>query len=123
MTTKSTRSKKSAAADPAALRPAGRKLWDWVAAEFDFEEHDRALLFEACRTVDLIGDLHAVVEAEGPVIDSPQGRKAHPAAVEVRQQRITLARLLSALRIPTEDEERPQRRSGARGVYQIGRSA
>jgi hypothetical protein len=28
--------------------------------------------------------LEAIVKAEGPLIDSPQGRKAHPAAVELR---------------------------------------
>lgn len=59
------------------------------------------------------------------MVDSPQGTKAHPAAVEARQQRIALARLLAALRLPAGadgDEaqgRRPQRRVGARGVYGI----
>lgn len=59
------------------------------------------------------------------MVDSPQGTKAHPAAVEARAQKIALARLLAALRLPAgaEDDQasgrRPQRRSGPRGVYGI----
>ena len=127
MTTKPSSRRRTPSSKPLAghdaLRPSGRKLWDFAVDEFEFEEHERAVLLEACRTVDLLDDLHAAVEAEGPVLDSPQGRKAHPAAVEARQQRIALARLLSALRIPSEDDERPQQRHGARGVYSLGRSA
>jgi hypothetical protein len=59
-------------------------------------------------------------------VDSPQGVKPHPAAVEARQQSITLARLLNALRLPNGEEgdeqvgaRRPQRRPGVRGVSHI----
>lgn len=37
----------------------------------------------------------------GALVTSPQGVKANPAAVEARQQRIALARLLAALRLPS----------------------
>lgn len=110
---------------PKGTRDAGKRLWDSVLSEYELEEHERALLVEAVRTLDLLADLEALVRAEGAVIDSPQGRKAHPAAVEARQQRITLARLLAALRLPSGDESdrkagaRPQRRTGARGTYGI----
>lgn len=113
-------------APPEGTEEAGRRLWDSVLTEYELEEHERALLVEAVRTVDLLARLEVIVTEEGPVIDSPQGRKAHPAAVEGRQQRIALARLLAALRLPAGDEEdrqsgarRPQRRAGARGVYGI----
>ena len=104
---------------------AGRKLWRAVTASYDLEEHERLLLREAVRTADLIDRLEALVVAEGAVVDSPQGQKAHPAAVEGRQQRITLARLLAALRLPAGEEEpgqqqrRPQRRTGVRGVHRL----
>ncbi|MDQ3452051.1 MAG: hypothetical protein M3493_05025 [Actinomycetota bacterium] len=40
--------------------------------------------------------------------------------MEARQQRIALARLLAALRLPAgEVEQRPQRRVGVRGTYGI----
>lgn len=110
---------------PAGLRAPGRRLWDSISGEYELDEHEMALLVEAARTVDLCAELDARVRVDGPVIESPQGLKAHPAAVEARQQRIALARLLAALRMPAGAEEdkaqgrRPQRRTGARGVYGI----
>lgn len=104
----------------------GKRLWESIVSEYSLDEHELALLVEAVRTVDLCDKLDAAVRRDGPLIDSPQGLKAHPAAVEARQQRIALARILAALRMPAGDEEgdqvqgrRPQRRTGARGVYGI----
>ncbi len=108
------------------LGAAGARLWASVTDAWDLDVHEESLLRAACRTADLVERLDAEVEAEGVVIDSPQGRKAHPAAVELRQQRLTLARLLAALRMPqgTEGDQqataRPQRRGGARGVQSLG---
>jgi hypothetical protein len=109
---------------PAGTRASGRRLWQSVLAEYEFEEQELALLREVVRCVDLCDELDARVKVDGAVIDSPQGLKAHPAAVEARQQRITLARLLAALRVPLGDESekssgRPQKRVGVRGVYGI----
>lgn len=102
---------------------AGKALWRAVLDEYDLEEHEMLLLREAVRTVDVLDQLTELVANDGAVISSPQGDKAHPALVEARQQRITLARLLAALRLPAGEEEagdrRPQRRSGVRGVYGI----
>jgi hypothetical protein len=77
------------------------------------------------RTVDVLDELEARVAADGVMLSSSQGDRAHPALVEARQQRITLARLQAALRLPAGEEEggeqrRPQRRSGVRGVYGMG---
>jgi len=102
---------------------AGERLWRSVMDGFELDEHELTLLRSACATADHVEALDALVRSEGAVIESPQGRKAHPALVEVRQQRITLARLLAALRMPQGDEDegarRPQRR-GVRGVQMIG---
>lgn len=112
-------------APPEGTKAGGLQLWSTVLGDYELEEHELALLREAVRTVDLLDELDGIVKTEGAVIDSPQGRKAHPAAVEARQQRIALARVLAALRLPTGDEDnqaqsaRPQRRVGARGVYGI----
>jgi hypothetical protein len=92
---------------------------------YELEEHERVLLVEAVRTVDLLTELEALIRADGAVVESPQGRKAHPAAVEARQQRIALARLLAALRLPSGDEQdakRPPRRA-VRGVYGVATRA
>lgn len=89
-------------------------------AEYVLEEHELALLREACRTADLLDQLDTVARQYGPL--GADG-KAHSAVVEARQQRICLARVLAALRLPAGDEgdqqkgaRRPQRRS-VRGVY------
>jgi hypothetical protein len=62
--------------------------------------------------------LQALLDEEGLV----SGGKTHPALAEIRQQRITLARMLVALRIPAgEESDRPAgQRRGIRGVYQLG---
>ncbi len=111
---------------PQGVGAAARRLWSSVVDDFDLEEHERALLVEAVRTVDLLERLDAEVRRDGPMVESPQGMKAHPAAVEARQQRIALARLMAALRLPSGEEgdqqanaRRPQRRVGVRGTYGI----
>lgn len=81
---------------------------------YDLEPHETALLDSAAHTADLIADLQAVLDREGPMVAG----KPHPAAVELRQQRLTLGRLLAALRIPVDDTDRsslPAR--GPRGFY------
>jgi len=111
---------------PEGSREAGRRLWCSVVEEFDLEEHELALLREATRTVDLLDELDATVRRDGAVIVTAEGHpRAHPAAIEARQQRIALARVLSALRMPSGDEpaSRPQRRVGVRGTYATGGGA
>ena len=60
---------------------------------------------------------------EGVTNVSPQGVRAHPALVEARQQRVTLAKLVASLRIPVEEEEgasrTPQKRSGVRALSAV----
>ncbi len=110
---------------PAGLGTDALALWSSVIDSFDLEEHERALLVEACRTVDLLSKLEEELRRDGVLVESPQGVKAHPAATEARQQRIALARLLAAMRLPQGEEgdqqvgARPQRRGGVRGTYGI----
>jgi hypothetical protein len=100
-------------------------LWASITTDYDLEQHELALLIEAVRTVDALDLLDAAVRSEGAIVDSPQGSRANPALVEARAQRVVLARLLAALRLPCGEagdaklSARPQRRSGARGVYGI----
>jgi hypothetical protein len=118
---------------PAAPRKsgaAGRRLWRTVLETFDLQSHELELLRQLVRTADVISDLDAIVAADGLMSSSAQGPRVHPAAVEARQQRQTLGRLLAALQLPanvsddvdgTDDgSERTQRRSGFRGPYSVG---
>lgn len=112
---------------PAGSRASGCRMWSDVLGRYDLEEHELALLREMCRTVDLLDDLDAQVRRDGLMMPGPGGvLRVHPAAVEARQQKIALARMEAALRLPAGEEgdeqqgaRRPQRRSGARGVYSI----
>lgn len=104
---------------PPGLKAGGRKLWTSVTDEFDLAAHELTVLLQACRTVDSLDALEAIVREEGVTNVSPQGVRAHPALVEARQQRVTLAKLVASLRIPLDDDQqqgRTQRRVGVRAV-------
>lgn len=107
---------------PEELGESGRRLWDDFVSKFDFEEHELALLIEAARVKDRLDALDKIIRAEGMTIQSPHGPKAHPALVEARQQEIVLTRIVASLRLPDEEDERPQRRGGARGAYAARRA-
>lgn len=85
---------------PRGLGAAGRRLWKSVTDDFDLEGHEKLLLTEVCRTADLCNDLAARAAKTG-------GSKF---LVELRQQRLTLARLMSAMKLPSgiaEDQAPP----------------
>lgn len=109
---------------PDGIRAAGRSLWISITGEFDLDAQASSLLLQAARTADLLDDLEAEILAQGALVDSPQGRKANPAVVEARQQRVTLSRLLADLRqlLPGDETAnsgvRPPR-GGSRGPYKI----
>src|SRR3954467_13501001 len=107
---------------PAGAKADGKRLWSSILGEFELAEHEMALLRQAVYVADLCSELQAIVDVEGPLFTGPQGLKAHPALGELRAQRILLARLVVALRVPLGEEEsgagRTQRR-GVRGVYGI----
>src|SRR4051794_1437037 len=95
---------------PRGTGTAGRLLWKSITQAFDLEAHEQALLGQLVRVADRIEALDAIVDAEGVLSEG----KAHVALVEARLQRLALARLLTALRLPDVNEQRPQRR-GMRG--------
>ena len=75
----------------------GKRLWRKVIDSFDLDAPELLLLAEACRTADLCSRLQAELDETGPILDS--GR-LNPAAAELRQQRLVLARLISSLQLP-----------------------
>jgi hypothetical protein len=112
---------------PVGAGPSGRRLWRAVTAEFDLDEHERALLLALVRQVDRLDQLERLIVAEGLTVTGHGSVKIHPAVVEARQTAIAVARISAALRLPAGDEDgqavndpRPQRRSGVRGVYSVG---
>jgi hypothetical protein len=112
---------------PKGTKVHGARLWHDVVDRYELEQHELALLREMVRSVDLLDELHAIVQREGTIVAGPHESKPHPAVTEARQQKIALARLTAALRLPAGDEVldpvkgcRPQRRVGVRGVYALG---
>ena len=105
---------------PRGLGAAGRKLWDAGLADFDWAEHELAMLEEAARTRDRIVDLDKAVSTDGVMLTSSQGMRVHPAIAEGRQQRLALARLLVTLGVPPLEEDTLPKARGARGVYKGG---
>lgn len=103
---------------PKGLRASGRALWASLLADYDLSGHERVQLLQAARVADLLDDLAAVVAVEGVTVVDPvtAASRPSPLVIEMRQQRLTLARLIAALRVPDEQEARPQRRS-IRGAY------
>ncbi len=107
---------------PAETGQSARRLWSEVVGRFELDEHELALLTEAVRTIDLLDRLASVVDADGPMVTSARGERViHPAAIEARQQRVVLTRLVASLRLPEDSDVdiRPQRRGSARGAYAI----
>jgi hypothetical protein len=102
-------------------------LWRAVLADFDLDEHELTLLRQAVAVADVCEDLQAIVEADGLLVVSRLGeRRPHPALVELRMQRIVLARLIVALRVPLGEQDEAAGRSqyrGMRGVYLRGVSS
>lgn len=103
---------------PVGLRLGGRRLWNQVMDDFELDEHERAVLLQACRIADVLDRLQKVIDEGEVVVASPQGLKANPAVVEFRQQAVTLAKCMASLRIPMGEEEsagrQPQQRVGVR---------
>lgn len=71
-----------------------------MTGEYELDAPELVLLEEACRIRDFIADLRQKVAETGAVIDSPQGPRLHPAAVEARQQTLALAKVVGALGLP-----------------------
>lgn len=104
---------------PDELNAGGRNLWNAVMSEYELDMHELLLLRQACRVVDILDRLSVAAESAPLAVTNSRGDViSNPILVESRMQGIVLARLFAALRLPSGDEEgRPQRRSGARGVY------
>ena len=75
---------------PRGLGSAGRRLWRQVVDQYELEPGSRALLIEACRSADLCDRL--ATDAERPLCP-------RSTLVELRQQRLALAKLIAGLGI------------------------
>jgi hypothetical protein len=102
---------------PTGTKAAGRRLWRSVTEDYDLTPAELAILGQAARVADVLDQLAAIIDA-GPLIDAETGRTAS-AVGEFRQQSITLARLIAALRLPDGAGAVRAQRRGTRGVYAL----
>ncbi len=100
---------------PRGTRAGGKRLWESLLERYSFSEDELALVRQLVRMVDLLDQLQAALERDGVTIEG----KPNPIAVEIRQQSIALARIHAALRLPESPAQRPQRRAGVRGFYEV----
>lgn len=100
---------------PTDLHRSGKALWRAVTDDYELAHQEVALLTEACRTLDACDALQEQLTVDGVMSESSQGVRVHPALVELRQQRIALAGMFAAPRVPTGDDGRLQSRP-MRGV-------
>ncbi|WP_438494150.1 hypothetical protein [Streptomyces asiaticus] len=105
---------------PPGLGESGRALWESIAGKFGLEVFEQQLLLQACRSADLLDRLAAQAAAGGLTVTNAKGDVVTaPWISEHRQQSANLARMIASLRIPDEDDQRPQRRGALRRSYGI----
>lgn len=105
---------------PDGLGESGRRLWSSVADAFELRVDEQLLLLQACRSVDLLDRLAAQAAVGGLTVTNAKGDEVTaPWITEHRQQSQNYARMLASLRLPDEEDERPQRRGAARRSYGI----
>lgn len=99
----------------------GAALHAHIRESFDLGHAEVILLDEVRDTLDNIDALQSAIARDGVVIPTVtgEGTKSNPALIEVRLQRLALARLIATLGVPVDgelDEPLPPARP-ARGVY------
>ena len=106
---------------PDGITGAGLERWNRLhdALEFTMTEHQ--ITVELCRTVTLCELVDKELAITGPVVEGQRGLRMNPIAAELRQQRLTAARLVASLGIPPVDAHlaAPRSRNGVRGVYRV----
>jgi hypothetical protein len=105
----------------------GERLWASLIAQDETLDDElnplREVAVSACRTADRVEELERIAVESDPIVDKNGMPVMHPVHAEVRQQAASLARLITALRLPDEATgKRPQHRGtrGAQKPSQIG---
>ncbi|MGV3733483.1 MAG: hypothetical protein ACO1N6_08795 [Microcella sp.] len=73
--------------------------------DYEWQAHELELLAEACRALDVITELAAIIAREGVTASGSMGQPVvHPAVGELRQQQQALAKMLTILNVPPLDD-------------------
>ena len=86
---------------PSDLQAAGRDLWSETLVEYELSSSEKAVLLQACRTLDMIGTMQRRVKRDGIVTTGSMGQVvSHPLVGELRQYRALFSQLIRALDLP-----------------------
>lgn len=92
---------------PSGLGTEGRKLWREIVGEFDVNEepHKRRILFDACKTADLIDQLETAMQSQPLTAKGSMGQLViHPLIAQSQSARTQLAQLLTRLNFAPPEE-------------------
>jgi hypothetical protein len=93
---------------PRGLGVEGKKLWETVIGEFNLiaEPHKRRILFDACKTADLIKRLDDIAAKSSVTVRGSMGQEViHPCIAQAQAARMQLAQLLARLNFAPPDPE------------------
>lgn len=91
---------------PGDLGEAGKALWERVIAENELSTAELVTLTEACRTLDELDGMRAMLMVEPATVTGSTGQpRANPLFQEARAHRLLLQKLLGDLALPIEGEE------------------
>ena len=91
---------------PSGVCPRAKKLWSELWENFDFPEHKREVLVEACHALSRADEARRLLKKEGMIqTDRFEQKKPHPAVMIEHNARTQFARLINALGLPEEVED------------------
>ena len=91
---------------PRGLSQAANTRWNSIVEHWDLRPDELSVLERACRTMDTISALEAIVEEQGLMTTGSMGQTVtNPALQEARQQSALLNSLWKALRLPDDGDE------------------
>jgi hypothetical protein len=94
-------------APPRKLGEHGSALWSRVMAEYQIADAGGVeLLAQACAALDRAEALRARIDADGEIIDSPSGPKAHPGLKDELGNRAFVTRCIARLGLDVEPVQR-----------------
>ena len=99
---------------PESLDDAGRQLWRSLVAVYELSPAELETLRQACRVVDIIARIDAVLIDSDLVVEGHHGQpRSHPLLAAAADQRRVLDALFRSLALPMPSEEEGRRRSPA----------